>query len=102
VAAAPLDGADNRQGRDKRERSVCWRDAGSAGETQFGCDNYETNLCVFNRTAESFLGLRVAPADTWQLGLRALSEKRGVTPGMASGLVSSAASRRSACFVAST
>jgi hypothetical protein len=37
-------------------------------------------LCVFNRTRESFLGLRVAPADTWQMGLRALSEKRGVTP----------------------
>jgi uncharacterized membrane protein (UPF0127 family) len=37
-------------------------------------------LCVFNRTRESFLGLRVAPADTWQSGLRALSEKRGVTP----------------------
>jgi hypothetical protein len=37
-------------------------------------------LCVFNRTRESFLGLRVAPADTWQLGLRAFSERRGVTP----------------------
>jgi uncharacterized protein len=37
-------------------------------------------LCVFNRTRESFLGLRVAPADTWRMGLRALSEKGGVTP----------------------
>ena len=37
-------------------------------------------LCVFNRTRESFLGLRVAPADTWRMGLKALSEKRGVTP----------------------
>jgi hypothetical protein len=46
-------------------------------------------LCVFNRTRESFLGLRVAPADTWQLGLRALSEKRGVTPEDGVWLVSS-------------
>jgi hypothetical protein len=37
-------------------------------------------LCVFNRTRESFLGLRVAPADTWRMGLKALSENSGVTP----------------------
>ena len=51
------------------------------GETQFSsATTMRRTLCVFNRTRESFLGLRVAPADTWQLGLRALSEKRGVTP----------------------
>ena len=37
-------------------------------------------LCVFNRNRESFLGLRVAPADTWRIGLKGLSEKSGVTP----------------------
>jgi len=51
------------------------------GETQSsGATTMRRTLCVFNRTRESFLGLRVAPADTWQMGLRALSEKRGVTP----------------------
>jgi uncharacterized membrane protein (UPF0127 family) len=35
---------------------------------------------VFNRNRESFLGLRVAPAETWRMGLKALSEKRGATP----------------------
>ena len=60
------------------------------GETQFsGATTMRRTLCVFNRTRESFLGLRVAPADTWQLGLRALSEKRGVTPEDGVWLVSS-------------
>jgi hypothetical protein len=37
-------------------------------------------LCVFNRTRESFLGLRVAPADTWWLRLKGLLGRRGVKP----------------------
>ena len=51
------------------------------GETQYsGATTMRRTLCVFNRTRESFLGLRVAPADTWRLGLKVLSEKSGVTP----------------------
>ena len=45
-----------------------------------GATTMRRTLCVFNRTRESFLGLRVAPADTWRMGLKALAEKRGVTP----------------------
>jgi len=50
------------------------------GETQYsGATTMRRTLCVFNRTRESFLGLRVAPADTWRMGLKALSPKSGVT-----------------------
>jgi hypothetical protein len=45
-----------------------------------GARTMRRTLCVFNRTRESFLGLRVAPADTWRMGLKALSDKSGVTP----------------------
>ena len=45
-----------------------------------GATTMRRTLCVFNRNRESFLGLRVAPADTWRVGLRGLSEKCGVTP----------------------
>ena len=51
------------------------------GATQYsGATTMRRTLCVFNRTRESFLGLRVAPADTWRMGLKALSENSGVTP----------------------
>jgi len=51
------------------------------GATQYsGATTMRRTLCVFNRTRESFLGLRVAPADTWRMGLKALSEKNGATP----------------------
>ena len=53
----------------------------AGGETQYpGATTMRRTLCVFNRTRESFLGLRVAPADTWRMGLKALSAKSGVTP----------------------
>ena len=55
------------------------RRAGGAKQYS-GATTMRRTLCVFNRTRESFLGLRVAPADTWRMGLKALSEKRGVTP----------------------
>ena len=45
-----------------------------------GATTMRRTCCVFNLTRESFLGLRVAPADTWRLGLKTLSEKSGVTP----------------------
>ena len=45
-----------------------------------GARTMRRTLCVFNRTRESFLGLRVAPADTWRMGLKGLSEQSGVTP----------------------
>jgi uncharacterized membrane protein (UPF0127 family) len=38
-------------------------------------------LCVFNRNRESFLGLRVAPADTLLTRLRGLLGKIGLKPG---------------------
>jgi len=50
-----------------------------------GATTMRRTLCVFNRTRESFLGLRVAPADTWRMGMKALSEKGGPHPTMASG-----------------
>jgi len=75
--------------RDKREGAYVGETPGRRGDAVFGCDNYETNLVCVQSDSRIVLGLRVAPADTWQLGLRALSEKRGVTPEDASGLVSS-------------
>jgi uncharacterized membrane protein (UPF0127 family) len=35
---------------------------------------------VFNRTREAFLGLRVAPADTWRMRLKGLLGRSGVKP----------------------
>jgi hypothetical protein len=37
-------------------------------------------LCVFNRNRESFLGFRVAPADTWRIRLRGLWGRSGLMP----------------------
>jgi uncharacterized protein len=37
-------------------------------------------LCVFNRNRESFLGLRVAPADTWMTRLKGLLGKIRLNP----------------------
>jgi uncharacterized protein len=37
-------------------------------------------LCVFNRNRESFLGLRVAPADTWMTRLKGLLGKINLHP----------------------
>jgi hypothetical protein len=45
-----------------------------------GARTMRRTLCVFNRTRESFLGLRVAPAETWRIGLKAFSVHSGVTP----------------------
>ena len=45
-----------------------------------GATTMRRTLCVFNQTRESFLGLRVAPADTWRMGIKALSETGGATP----------------------
>ena len=45
-----------------------------------GATTMRRTLCVFNQTRESFLGLRVAPADTWRMGMKALSETGGATP----------------------
>ena len=53
---------------------------GGGAKRNSGARTMRRTLCVFNRTRESFLGLRVAPADTWRMGLKALSEKSGVTP----------------------
>jgi len=36
--------------------------------------------CVFNRTRESFLGLRVTPADTWLMRLRGALGRIGMRP----------------------
>jgi uncharacterized membrane protein (UPF0127 family) len=38
------------------------------------------SYCVFNRTRESFLGLRVAPADTWLMRLRGALGRIGMKP----------------------
>jgi uncharacterized membrane protein (UPF0127 family) len=38
-------------------------------------------LCVFNRDRESFLGFRVAPADTWGTRLKGLLGRSEMTPG---------------------
>ena len=53
---------------------------GGGAKQSSGARTMRRTLCVFNRTRESFLGLRVAPADTWRMGLKALSEKSGRTP----------------------
>ena len=53
---------------------------GGGAKQESGASTMRRTLCVFNRTRESFLGLRVAPADTWRMGMKALSEKRGTTP----------------------
>lgn len=37
-------------------------------------------MCVFNRNRESFLGFRVAPADTWRIRLRGLLGRSGLAP----------------------
>ena len=37
-------------------------------------------LCVFNRNRESFLGFRVAFADTWRIRLKGLLGRGGLTP----------------------
>ena len=42
--------------------------------------NMRRTLCVFNRNRESFLGLRVAPADTFRTRLKGLLGKRSAEP----------------------
>ncbi len=37
-------------------------------------------MCVFNRNRESFLGLRVAPADTWLMRMKGALGKLGWKP----------------------
>jgi hypothetical protein len=75
VAAALFDDAWNSQGRDSVKECMLERRRVGGAKQYSGATTMRRTLCVFNRTRESFLGLRVAPADTWRMGLKALSEK---------------------------
>jgi len=55
--------------------------AGPAGaREQWGVNAMRRTVCVFNRNRESFLGLRVAPADTWLMRMRGALGKLGWKP----------------------
>jgi uncharacterized membrane protein (UPF0127 family) len=46
----------------------------------FGYEDMRRRLCVYNRTRESFLGLRVAPADTFLARLKGGLGRLGMKP----------------------
>jgi uncharacterized membrane protein (UPF0127 family) len=52
----------------------------TGGTRQSGAKTMKRKLCVFNRTREAFLGLRVAPADTLLLRLKGLLGRIGLKP----------------------
>jgi uncharacterized protein len=54
------------------KRAVCWIEAGRGHGNILVRETIKRTLCVFNRNRESFLALRVAPADTLLLRLEGL------------------------------
>ena len=58
---------------------------GGRGRSHYRVKAMKRTLCVFNRNRESFLGLRVAPADTLIMRLKDCWDESAGSPTMASG-----------------